>query len=676
MKKVIIFGGTTEGKVLAEALAGQQVFCVYCVATDYGKQQLEESAYIEVHSGRMEGAEMRLLFQKEKPDVIVDATHPYAQIVKREIEDALNSYMEVPFFRVSRDEETIPYSNCKFFDSSLDCAKALEHTEGKILLTTGSKELSVFCCNESVRERIVARVIPGEESLRLCTENGLKGSQIIAMQGPFSVEMNLAFLKETDAKILVMKEGGKSGGEAERIEAAQKANICCYIIRRPKETSLGDSLSNVTKEIQNLFGIRPNKPRIDVTLAGFGMGYGSVTEEVKESIRKADVVFGAERLLAAVDREKEAYPYYLAKDILPKLHELMENESLREKSAVVLLSGDTGFFSGAKKLKEAMEKEEGVFVTILPGVSSVSAMAAKIGESWENAGILSTHGIKEEDWIPKFISFATYKEKVFAITSGSKDIRKIGELLKELATEQGFEFSITVGINLYEDERILNLNLEQCRNFNEDGLCIIFVKNHSPKERRLTPGLCDEAFERTQVPMSKEEVRSLSICKLGITENAVCYDIGSGSGSVAVELGLLNPGVKVYAIEYQREACELIKQNIKKFGLKNVFLVEGKAPDALANLPVPTHVFIGGSGGNLREILETLIKLKTNLRVVMNAVTLETVALTQELMRDFNFSDVDVVQLNVSKAKQAGSYHLMQGQNPVYITAFSIFGDK
>ncbi|MBR1623612.1 MAG: precorrin-6A/cobalt-precorrin-6A reductase, partial [Pseudobutyrivibrio sp.] len=154
MKKVIIFGGTTEGRKLAEILEKEQVTVVYCVATEYGKQQLEPSAFIRVRTGRMDWHEMSSFFGEEKPDAIVDATHPFAQLVKSELENAIFDYGAVPFFRVTRAEEDVDFSNCRFFESTEECAKALINTTGKIFLTTGSKELKVFCENEPLRERL------------------------------------------------------------------------------------------------------------------------------------------------------------------------------------------------------------------------------------------------------------------------------------------------------------------------------------------------------------------------------------------------------------------------------------------------------------------------------------------------------------------------------------------
>ncbi|CBK74326.1 Precorrin-6x reductase [Butyrivibrio fibrisolvens 16/4] len=195
MKKVIIFGGTTEGRNLAATLEAAGISTVYCVATEYGKEPVAESPLIKIHAGRMNADEMAEFYQDEKPDAIVDATHPFAEIVKKEIETSLFKYTSVPFYRLAREEEQIDYSNCTFFDSVKECAKALLNTTGNVFLTTGSKELSAFCEDESLKERIIARIIPNDESLEICKNLGLKGNQIVAMQGPFSKGMNIAFFQ-------------------------------------------------------------------------------------------------------------------------------------------------------------------------------------------------------------------------------------------------------------------------------------------------------------------------------------------------------------------------------------------------------------------------------------------------------------------------------------------------
>lgn len=190
----------------------------------------------------------------------------------------------------------------------------------------------------------------------------------------------------------------------------------------------------------------------------------------------------------------------------------------------------------------------------------------------------------------------------------------------------------------------------------------------------ITPGIPDSEFIRGQVPMTKEEVRALSICKLRLSESPVVYDIGSGTGSVAVEIARLCKSGRVYAVETKSEACALIKQNIEKFGLENIRLVEGMAPAALEGLEAATHAFVGGSKGQFKEILAALLKINPRMRVVANAVSLESISDIQTVLKDFPVKNFECLQISVSRSEKAGNYHLMKAENPVYIFSFDLDG--
>ncbi len=687
MKKVIIFGGTTEGRNLAATLTAAGISTVYCVATEYGKEPVAESPLIKIHAGRMNADEMAELYQDEKPDAIVDATHPFAEIVKKEIETSLFKYTSVPFYRLAREEEQIDYSNCTFFDSVKECAKALLNTTGNVFLTTGSKELSAFCEDESLKERIIARIIPNDESLEICKNLGLKGNQIVAMQGPFSKGMNIAFFKEFNAQICVLKESGKSSGEASRIEAANACGVRCFVIRRPEEKTDALSFDQVVEEIFKLFNITENPDldihkitkesitedkKIIVSLAGFGMGFGTVTAEVVSAVKEADYLFGAPRMLLGIESQAKKYPYYLAKDILPCLQEIADGIQFGVKKAVVLFSGDTGFYSGATNLAKALNQTGYASVRIMPGISSINAVAAKANITWQNAKIMSSHGISVERWRPELMDAVCHNQHTFVITSGSKDVRDIGDILVAIETRLNCKFRVFIGTNLYSDEKLGWYSADKCSTYNQDGLSTIIIENANWKYKTLLPELTDDDFIRDKVPMSKEEIRQLSICKLQLHKDAVVYDIGSGSGSVAVEMARLDPSIKVYAIELKEDAVQLIQKNLSKYMLENVSVLEGTAPDAFNNLPAPTHVFIGGSGGRLEDIIATLKEMNSHMRIVINSVTIETIAEINNLIKKYDIENADVIQVAVSKAKKAGDYSIMQGQNPVYIVSFTL----
>lgn len=179
----------------------------------------------------------------------------------------------------------------------------------------------------------------------------------------------------------------------------------------------------------------------------------------------------------------------------------------------------------------------------------------------------------------------------------------------------------------------------------------------------------DEWFIRGDIPMTKSEVRAAAVSKLELTPGSIVYDIGAGTGSVSIEAAKMSPDSTVLAIERKPEAVSLIRQNKEKFQAENVVVVEGEAPEVLLDLQPPTHAFIGGTAGNLEAILDLLIEKNPNVRIVMSAIALETLS---ELLSWIGSHDkeAEIVQIQVSRAQTAGKYHMMMGQNPVYLVSF------
>lgn len=675
MNKVLIFAGTTEGRKLSECLAKAQVAHTVCVATEYGEIVLKEHPLVSVHKGRMNREEIREYIVSNDFAAVVDATHPYAEMVTCNIKSAMRD-LEIPYLRLKREIKAgNAWGNVHYFGSNEACAKALEEAEGNILLTTGSKELAVYCSSEEVKKRLYVRVLPGIESLQLCMEQGIAGKQILALQGPFTVEMNEAMLHQYRIKCLVTKESGKAGGYEEKLRAAEKAGIPVYVIGCSKGDE-GDSFAEICHKLEKVCGKNINrKTGFEIVLAGVGMGNkDSLTQAVYRAIDEADILLGAERMIAGYQSKLEKKSFYIADEIIPYLEE-MQNRVWDTDcvKVVVLFSGDSGFYSGCQKLYHALQAEVtagrlDAKISVLPGISSVAYLASRIGESYHDAAIYSIHG-KEISNLPGKISRAG---KMFLLLSGVKDINKLGKLLIEAGLR---DCTVSVGYQLsYPEEQILELLPEECMERQEEGLYVCCVKNPKVAESRLTHGRADEEFLRGKVPMTKEEVREVSICKLKLHEGAVVYDIGSGTGSIAVEIAGLSDRIQVYAVEKKNEAVELITNNKTKFQLENIQVIKADAPEGLRGLPVPTHAFIGGSGGKLKDILTSLYQMNPQMRVVINAISMETICELKEVTKMFSVRHEEIVQMQVSRAKSAGTYHLMQGENPVWICAFDFAG--
>lgn len=675
MKEILIFAGTTEGRELSEYLAVAGIAHTLCVATEYGEIVLKEHPLVKVHKGRMNQEEIEVYIEAGNFGAVVDATHPYAEMVTQNIKNAMQD-IDIPYLRLKRESNvTSSYENIQYFKDSVSCAKALKKTDGNILLTTGSKELSVFAEYIDRKERMYARVLPGIESLQLCMDCGIAGKQILALQGPFSTQMNEAMLRQYQIKCLVTKASGNAGGYQEKLDAAQNLGIPVFVIGCPAEQECY-TFEEVCQQLKMICGQGiKRKVGFHITLAGVGMGNPNcLTKEVEKAIAEADILLGADRMIAGYQPKIEKMPYYTAEQIIPYLEKMPKVTGGRnDKKVVILFSGDTGFYSGCQKLYDALLREVNdgrlqASVTVMPGISSVAYLAACMGENYQDAVICSMHG-KE---LPNLAQKIRMGKKFFLLMSGLKDIHKLGKLLLDVGL---IECTVVAGYQLsYPEQRIMELRPEECMKLQEDGLYTCCIKNPKHERKMLTHGKADVEFIRDKVPMTKEEVREVSICKLKLYEGAVVYDIGSGTGSIAVEIAGLSDEVKVFAVEHKAEAVSLIARNKEKFELNNIEIVSGKAPDGLEELPVPTHAFIGGSGGRMKEILSALYQKNSQMRVVINAISMETICEMKEVLSTFSIQNEDVVQIQVSRAKRVGAYHMMQAENPVWICAFDFSG--
>lgn len=671
MKTVLVFAGTTEGRELTEALDRSGVPCHACVATEYGHQVLKTSDRVQIHRGRLDAAGMRDLYGQIGCEIVVDATHPYAEKVTETIRESIEN-TDIRYIRLLRSNDG--QAECEdilYYDSAEDCIRGLESTEGNILLTTGSKQLALFTASESLKSRLYARVLPGTESLKLCLDAGLEGGRIIAMQGPFSEEMNIATIREFDIKHLVSKESGITGGVDSKLAAAKKTGAKVHMVKRPAEGCVtGLTVQETIDELEKELGTVIDKGRLHVILAGIGPGSKEcMTKEVLDAVETADCIFGAKRLLASVSSKAIQYPYYRKEDILPVLDKL-QKESHKDMHAVILFSGDSGFYSGASSLFTALaeKKEEGIIVSVLPGISSLSLLAARLGESWQDGELISTHGVSEEIWTPCLLESLHQNKKTFLLTSGVRDINIIGRLLSE---ESGLRCRIYLGYQLsYPEENVFEATPEECENLTAEGLYAAMILSEAVQKRILVPVLKDEDFLRDKVPMTKEEIRKLSVCNLQLKEGDVVYDIGSGSGSVAVQTAALSASLRVYALECDDTAVSLIHRNVEKAGLKNVTVIQATAPEGLSELPKADACFIGGSKGHLKEILTELQRINPRMRVVINAVSLESITETNRILTEMQVEDLCIEQVSVTKVKELGNYHMLSANNPVFIFSF------
>lgn len=713
-KRIVVFAGTTEGRLLAERLAASGVEVTACVATEYGEKLMRSQSCLQVHSGRMDEEEMADFLQQKMPHLVVDATHPYAQVVSETVKKVCEE-LHMEYVRLLRPAgAALPADErIHIVEDAKAAAELAEQMSGNIFLTTGSKELVVFVETISDFSRLYARVLSTEETFEICRELGFEGKQLICMQGPFSEELNRTMYAHVDAKILVTKESGDIGGFSDKVQAALSMGMQCIVIQRPKEQGLNyeqvcERLGVLREVVGSTVSEAPgaeigspavNMPGIEndnstdgtLTLVGIGMGTPEqMTLEAQHALEQAQVIFGAKRMLEAVrEFPAEKVCEYRREQIAAYL---CEHPQLTR--AAVVFSGDVGFYSGADSFGECLNcGEKNWNVRRIAGISSVNYFAAKLGVAWQDVKLCSVHG-RNVNLLKQIMQ----NSKVFSLLNGGE---QLAELAGQLHNNGLDHVRLSVGYDLgYETEEIWRGSISEFLNRPvRRGLCVSMFENvqySKPMEAdivlsqkndahantgnailqkshaRLTTGnLPDATFERGAVPLTKEEIRAVALSKLRLTADAVCYDIGAGTGGMTMDIAHFVPEGKVYAFERKDEACDLIRTNAQKFHAKNVQVVQGSAPEILEGYEMPTHAFIGGSGGRLREIVEVLLKKNPCMRIVIDAITLETVGEANELLKTLAVKDVDIVSITVAKAKSAGAYHLMESMNPVYTFSFT-----
>ena len=385
-------------------------------------------------------------------------------------------------------------------------------------------------------------------------------------------------------------------------------------------------------------------------IIGAGMGHISdLTEYAADIIKNADIVYGSARLY-------EQYKVLNTNISAPKYSEIesvLEKETL--KNTALLVSGDVLFYSIAKKIQEKFSNKYNI--ELVPGISSMQYFLSKLNIINYDIKAVSMHGRNNSCLGP-----VSYNEYTFMLTGGDK---KADNLINELYNVGLDYVYVYAGENLHsENERIVSGKISDMLDYQFSSLTVLLIHNKEYVNHKTN--LRDNDFIRGKAPMTKEDIRWLSACYLGIDDNDIVYDIGAGTGSCAIEFaGHAKDGL-VYAVEKEDEAFELININKKNLKRHNVISIKGAAPEILADLPAPDKVFIGGSSKTMKEIFKIVYEKNNHVKITVTAITLETIASAVDAFKDYNI-EPDIVCINSAKSKKAGPYHMMMGNNPVYI---------
>ena len=392
----------------------------------------------------------------------------------------------------------------------------------------------------------------------------------------------------------------------------------------------------------NIVGVGPGNPEL-------------LTGAAIKAIKESNILIGDKRMLAAfAEADKKIYDTIKTADIV----EIAASANPEKDVLAVLVSGDVGFFSLAKTISGKLPDCECVRYC---GISSLVYFAAKLQLSWDDAKIISMHGRKQN-----LVAAVAENKKVFSLTGGEHTPQMLCAQLCEHGLD---DVQVYVGENLsYPEEKITVGTAAEISKQNFPSLSVMMIINdQAAKYQPVVHGLADELFTRSKVPMTKQEVRSVSMSKLMPKATDKIYDIGAGTGSCSVELALLANKGQVWAFERNPEAVALIHKNKYLFGIENLEVIAGEALENIKNMPAPDCVFVGGSGGDLCEMLDIIYAKNSDCRVVINAITIETLAEVADYYKKHQDYSLEIVNVCVARSRKLGSYNLMMAQNPVYV---------
>jgi precorrin-6Y C5,15-methyltransferase (decarboxylating) len=394
-------------------------------------------------------------------------------------------------------------------------------------------------------------------------------------------------------------------------------------------------------------------------------GPAGLSREALEHIEHARVLAGGRRLL-------DFFPDWKGERLvidadLGRVVERLKACYARQKT-VVLASGDPLYYGIGRVLLDGLPRSDLVF---LPHVSSVQLAFAAVKETWNDARVVSVHGRPMSGLLPAIQEGAA---KIAVFTDATNDPVAIAGFL----AENGFadDYTIWVCESLGgPSQRVTSWTAASIKEQAFAPLNIVILMRPEPGLNRAAEdapllGIPEKAFlhrvERRGL-ITKREVRLISLCYLELRAGDVLWDVGAGSGSVAIEAARLAPTLKVFAVEKEPRALQQLEENVRSFGLSGVRVVQGEAPESLVDLPDPDAVFIGGSGGRLRELIASAgRRLKSGGRMVINCITLESLAHGWSCLKEEGLA-LQATSVQLAHSRPLGAGHRFEPDSPIFI---------
>lgn len=676
--KIWLFGGTSEGRLLAEHLSRLYLPALVSVVGDYGASLLESSDYLTVLEGAQPPEAILERCQQENIDLLVDATHPFAQHISETLR-RISADLQIPLLRVSRQSESLQLiEGERLFSSFEELKEALhqrfqEDSPPTVFSTLGMKSIPELVAIPGLSDRLWIRILPSIQSLQMALDAGIPASRIVSLQGPFSQDVNEALFRMSSATLVLTKDSGSTGGFQEKRLAAKASGCELWIIQRPQEE--GASLQEAIRQLDrwkeeaesclNADKADSEKPILTleeavapeappVTILGLGASPSQLTQEALEELSSADLVLGAQRMI-------QSLASYLPENPSPELFVSYKPEEIGEKirsshshHPVVVVSGDVGFYSLAESIQNRLKDHP---TRLIPGIASPIAFYARLGRPWQNVVLASLHGRD----CPVASLIRRHPEVCFLLGSS------VGELVQSVEVAQLSHVTFVLGERIgYPDEAVTPLSLDELKGHSLRSPALISVINPSPQSQ-LQVGIPDEQWIRGSRPMTKSPVRAQILSALHLSETDCCWDVGCGTGSVSIEMALNAWRGQVWAFDCEPEAIRLTQENGGRFHVDNLHTALGKAPEVLSQAPKPDAVFVGGGGQDLPAILESILAKAPTCRLVATAILPESLTRLTTTLKRYPSRRNRVSLITGAEGRPTECGHLFSAYNPIYL---------
>ncbi|NVM24042.1 MAG: precorrin-6y C5,15-methyltransferase (decarboxylating) subunit CbiE [Desulfobacterales bacterium] len=407
---------------------------------------------------------------------------------------------------------------------------------------------------------------------------------------------------------------------------------------------------------------------IPVQVIGMGLGPDDLTAKHLKIIEQADVLIGGRRHLANF-KDHAGRKKVIAGDMRGLVRQI--KNQMKDKQVVVLASGDPNFFGIGPLLVDSLGAEN---VVIHPNISSVASAFSRIKQRWDDAAVVSLHGRRPEK---SFLEAVARHDKVVVFT----DVQNTPGWLARQLSEAGYEqvkMCVLENLGTPQEHVAWYLPAEAAgREFSALNIVVV-QKSMIPDKNSSIPldengrpqlhlGMPEACYHREAGLITKAEIRAISISKLFLWPGLVLWDLGAGSGSVALEASLLLRGGKIIAVEQNPDRLSHIRQNKKQFKVRNLDIVQAKLPAGLKDLPPPDRIFIGGGGKDLLPIIEEAgDRLKPGGIMVINTILFSSLDGAMATLQRLGFS-TEVVQVQVNRGKAMPSGERLEALNPVWI---------